>query len=159
MRRANADLPQDLEMSDHDDQPPTLTRSRMGPRTPAPPRRTHRAGDADRHPRPRTRRRPPEGSARDRLVPHAQAGRAPAYARGQATWVGQARIGGQWVPMLKFRKAMGLLRLPSELDESFYDAMRASLLAAGAVAADIDAIATYLVRMVVERSDAGPEER
>ena len=51
------------------------------------------------------------------------------------------------------------LRLPSELDESYYDAIRAILLAAGAVAADIDAIATCLVRLVVERSDAGPEER
>jgi hypothetical protein len=57
---------------------------------------------------------------------------------------------------------MDALRLSDELDESFYEALRESLVAAGATDAEIDAMAAWLVTKIVEwtgtRSDARYEQ-
>jgi hypothetical protein len=54
---------------------------------------------------------------------------------------------------------MGTLRLSGDPDESFYDALRESVLAAGATDADIDALATYVVDSIVEQTADDPENR
>jgi hypothetical protein len=54
---------------------------------------------------------------------------------------------------------MEALRLPNVLDESFWDALRGSMLAAGAVDADLDALATYYVCLTVESTKPDSDER
>ena len=101
-----------LEMNDHDDQPPTLTPSRVVQEL------RHLLED----PMPIDF---PDLECRGVLqkATHEKGwylvlrpAELPAYAREQATWVGQTRIGGRWTLMLKFsqstnRKAAALLAM------------------------------------------------
>jgi hypothetical protein len=53
---------------------------------------------------------------------------------------------------------MRTLRLPGDLDENLYTALRESALAAGASDADLDALAAAVVRVVVDTA-TDPEAR
>jgi hypothetical protein len=51
------------------------------------------------------------------------------------------------------------LRLPDDLDESFYEAWRESLVLAGATDAEIYSLAELFITWAVERTEPGSEER
>jgi hypothetical protein len=66
----------------------------------------------------------------------------------------------RWQRMLGIAlEKMDGLRLSGELDESFYEELRASLLAAGATGAEIDGLAAWLVTKIVEWTPGGSGER
>jgi hypothetical protein len=54
---------------------------------------------------------------------------------------------------------MEALRLSNELDESFYDAFRESLVTAGAMDTEIDVVAQLFITWVVENTEPNSEER
>src|ERR1700682_466861 len=54
---------------------------------------------------------------------------------------------------------MYALRLSDELDESFYEALRESMIAEGATDGEIDALAQLFITSAVEGTEPGSEER
>ena len=54
---------------------------------------------------------------------------------------------------------MHALRLGDDLDETFYEALRASLMLAGATDGEIDAVAKLFITRAVEGTEADSEER
>jgi hypothetical protein len=69
------------------------------------------------------------------------------------------RVEGSQRVMGEALARMDALRLSDDVDELFYEALRESLVLAGARDAEIDVVAQLFITWVVEHTDPGSEQR